>query len=257
MRWPLLTMTIEREDDVVAARQRAHRIAAELGFGVQDRTRIATAVSEIARNAYGYAGGGKVEFGIDELPTGQDFVVRVSDCGDGIADLEAILEGRYRSPSGLGIGITGARRLMDRFDLRSEAGQGTTVTLAKHLPDGARPLTGPILGEVAERVIRRPSDDPHAALRERNKELLQSLSELAEREEEARRLNAELAETNRGVVARYAQLETPAARLRAGGSRLVLQTSPPPTSACEPRRPSASGWRPTFARSRRWRPSAS
>ena len=60
MRWPLFSVRIEREDDVVAARQRARSIAEKLGFTLQDQTRIATAVSEIARNAYSYAGGGRV-----------------------------------------------------------------------------------------------------------------------------------------------------------------------------------------------------
>ena len=122
MKWPLVTLLIEREDDVVAARQRARSIAEHIGFGARDQTRIATAVSEIARNAYGYAGGGKVEYGIDRGEAGQDFLVRISDQGPGIGDLQTILSGRYESPTGLGLGIVGARRLVDSFDAASIPG---------------------------------------------------------------------------------------------------------------------------------------
>ncbi|MDB5591575.1 MAG: histidine kinase [Enterovirga sp.] len=225
MKWPMVTMPVTVEDDVVAVRQRARRIAEELGFGVQDQTRIATALSEIARNAYGYAGGGKVEFGIDEGGAGQELVLRVSDQGPGIADIQAIVDGQYRSATGLGAGIAGARRLMDRFDLRSELGRGTAVTLAKRIPAGSPALTGPKVATVAERVTRSRGDEPGVVLREQNRELLRSLAELAEREEEARRLNGELAETNRGVVALHAELETQAAQLRDAGATLERQVA--------------------------------
>ena len=94
MRWPLLTSAVEHEDDIVTVRQRVRRLAERLGFEVQDQTRIATAVSEIARNAYGYAGGGRIEYGFDQGRDGQFLVIRVSDKGPGIVELDAILEGR-------------------------------------------------------------------------------------------------------------------------------------------------------------------
>jgi anti-sigma regulatory factor (Ser/Thr protein kinase) len=92
---PIVTMTIETEGDVVAVRQRARRVAELLGFDRQDQTRIATAVSEIARNAFIYAGGGRAEF-IVETKSPQLFRIRISDRGKGIANLQAILDGQYQ-----------------------------------------------------------------------------------------------------------------------------------------------------------------
>ena len=139
----LLTVRIRQEQDVVAARQRARQLARLLGFDEQDQVRIATAVSELARNVYNYAREGEVEFAIEGQTPPQVLVVRVSDQGPGIADVDLILSGRYRSTTGMGLGILGARRLMDRFAIQSEAGQGTTITIQKLLPAARRPSCRP------------------------------------------------------------------------------------------------------------------
>lgn len=224
MRWPLVTMLVAHEEDIFSVRQRARRVAGQLGFSPADQTRLATAVSEIARNAHDYASGGRVEFGIDCDARRQFMIVRVVDQGPGIAELPAILEGRYRSTTGLGIGITGSRRLMDRFEVVTNPGAGTTVTLGKAFPDSQPALNGPAVVALAE-AMRSWNEGPQAAMREQNRELLSSLAELTEREEEARRLNAELAETNRGVVALYAELETQAGQLREAGASLESQVA--------------------------------
>src|SRR5271154_1139025 len=104
MQRPLLSMEVRLEQDVVLARQRARQVAGSLGFEAQDQTRIATAVSEIARNAFQYAGGGRVEFLADDGPA-PTLLVRVTDQGPGIKNLQAILDGRYTSPTGMGLGI--------------------------------------------------------------------------------------------------------------------------------------------------------
>src|SRR5262245_14997202 len=122
MMFSILTLPIETEADVVVTRQHARRIAELLGFQRQDQTRIATAVSEIARNAFSYAGGGYAEFALDTGKAPQLLHIRISDHGNGIADLEAILDGRYRSRDGMGLGILGARRLMDHFKVDSAPG---------------------------------------------------------------------------------------------------------------------------------------
>src|SRR5262249_43512127 len=127
----LLSVAIRYERDVVLARQRARQIAALVGFDVQDQTRIATAVSEIARNAFEYARGGRVEFQLEGSTPPQLLVVRVTDRGPGVADLAAVLDGRYRSRTGMGVGIVGARRLMDRFEITCPPGGGTTVVLTR------------------------------------------------------------------------------------------------------------------------------
>src|SRR5262249_19750364 len=126
---PLLTLEIRLEHDVVLARQRTRQVAGLLGFDVQDQTRIATAVSEIARNAFQYATGGKVEFLAEDNPP--TLLIRVRDHGPGIRDLQAILDGRYTSSTGMGLGIIGAKRLMDCFRIESESGSGTVVLLGK------------------------------------------------------------------------------------------------------------------------------
>ncbi|MCJ2131700.1 ATP-binding protein [Methylobacterium sp. E-045] len=225
MKWPLLTSSVEHEDDIIVVRQRVRGLAERLGFGIQNQTRIATAVSEIARNAYGYAGGGKVEYGVDEENGGQVLVIRILDRGPGIPHLDEILEGRYRSTTGLGIGITGSRRLMDRFEIESEVGRGTLVTFGMRLPYGSGSFSGRTLTTMAEDVARSRAEEPAIALREQNRELLRSLAELAEREDEAQRLNRELAETNRGVVALHAELEAQAALLREAGALLESQVA--------------------------------
>src|SRR5215210_6672622 len=104
----LSTMAITLEQDVVLARRRARQIGEILGLDPQDQSRVATAVSEIARNAFEYAGGGTVEFFLDSLELPRMLLVRISDRGPGIKDPEAVLSGRYQSDAGMGQGIIGA-----------------------------------------------------------------------------------------------------------------------------------------------------
>ena len=113
----IVSISIAAESDIVAVRQRARLLAEQLHFARQDQTRIATAVSEIARNAFSYGKGGRGEFFVDETDGRQLMLVRIIDQGPGIADLDAVLEGRYKSTMGLGVGITGARKLLDHFKI--------------------------------------------------------------------------------------------------------------------------------------------
>nr|QDP20917.1 response regulator [Bradyrhizobium cosmicum] len=212
--WPIVTVPIENESDVVAVRQRAHRVADMLGFERQDQTRIATAVSELARNAYGYAGGGRAEFALDAGTVPQRFAVRICDNGPGIDNLQLILDGQYRSSSGMGLGLIGARRLMDTFNIASTPGQGTIVEVGHKLPPHIAPWPRAKLTDVVSSLKKETSSDPLAALREQNRELMQNLEELRRREEESQQLNQELGDTNRGVVALYAELDGRAEQLR-------------------------------------------
>jgi signal transduction histidine kinase/CheY-like chemotaxis protein len=207
-------MAIEAEGDVVTIRQRARRIAELLGFERQDQTRIATAVSEIARNAFVYAGGGRAEFLVETKESPQLFRIRISDRGKGIADLPAVLGGQYRSQSGMGLGLVGARRLMDYFDIDSKTGEGTTVDLGHYLSARNTRITHAKITEIAATLRREDAIDPLATLRDQNRELIQSLEEIRRREEESKQLNQELGDTNRGVVALYAELDERAEQLR-------------------------------------------
>jgi len=210
----ILSLALHAERDVVLARQRARQIAGLLGFDTQDQTRIATAVSEIARNAVTYARGGKIAFRLEGATPPQVLVVEVTDEGPGIAELAGILEGRYRSPTGMGVGIVGARRLMDQFDIATRAGGGTIVALKKLLPSRA-PFVGPhAVAYIGETLAREKPHDPVEEIQQQNQELLRALEELSRRQEELVALNRELEDTNRGVVALYAELDEKADHLR-------------------------------------------
>ena len=213
MSWPIVTLALQVEADIVVVRQRAHKLAELLRFDRQDQTRIATAVSEIARNAYSYAGGGRVEFALLDGRPAQQLWIRITDRGPGIADLSAVLEGRHRSAHGMGLGITGARRLLDHFSIRSD-GSGTCVELGQRRPSRLEPITRESLRRIVATLAQQQDDNPLSALREQNRELLQSLGDLERRQGEAEQLNRELADTNRGVVALYAELDERAEQLR-------------------------------------------
>jgi signal transduction histidine kinase len=213
MTWPIISMAIEMEADIVAIRQRARRIAGVLKFDLQDQARIATAVSEICRNAFSYARGGRVEFLLEELASPQMLLIRIADKGRGIADLDAVLEGRFKSQAGMGVGITGARRLLNHF--RIETGPtGTQVELGQKLAASAPRITRESFGAAVLALSRQPDEDPLTALRQQNIELMQTLEEVRRRQEETDRLSSELDDTNRGVVALYAELEERAEQLR-------------------------------------------
>jgi signal transduction histidine kinase/CheY-like chemotaxis protein len=212
MNIPLLSVRIHHEHDIVAARQRARQIAAALGFDATEQTRIATAVSEIARNAYAYAGGGGVEYSVEGDTPPQILIVTVSDKGGGIANLEEVLAGQYRSRTGMGLGIVGTRRLMDNFSVHTGPG-GTTVSLKKMLPRRSA-LAAAKLTELAGRLAAERPKGPIEEVQQQNQELLQTLDALQARQEELERVNRELEDTNRGVVALYAELDERADHLR-------------------------------------------
>jgi signal transduction histidine kinase/CheY-like chemotaxis protein len=211
---PLSSVSLHFEYDLVAARRRARQIAALLGYQEQDQTRIATVASEIARNALRYAGGGRVEFGVETRDGASCLVLTVIDRGPGIANLEEVLSGRYRSTTGMGLGLTGARRLMDDFQVVSAPDKGTTVRMAKRLPAAAPSLSGNALGKLMDELARQRPESPLEEVQQQNAELLQALSQLNERQEELERLNQELEDTNRGVLALYAELDEKAESVR-------------------------------------------
>jgi signal transduction histidine kinase/ActR/RegA family two-component response regulator len=214
MRWPVLTNTIKYEHDVVAARRRARQIAGLLGFDAQDQSRIATAVSEIARNAFNYAEGGRVEFQVDSETTPQALLIEVKDRGPGIADLDSVLQGQYRSSTGMGLGIMGARRLMDAFEIGSSPGSGVNVLMKKYLPKRAPVVTVERIRKIADHLAAEAPQSPLEEIQQQNGELLRLLDELRRRQEDLERLNHELEDTNRGVIALYAELDEKASDLQ-------------------------------------------
>jgi signal transduction histidine kinase/CheY-like chemotaxis protein len=205
MALPLLRMEIRHEYDVVLVRQRARQIAAALKFDSQDQTRIATALSEVARNAFQYAGGGSVEFQIESPPVAA-LSITVSDKGRGIENLREILDGKYVSRTGMGLGIIGARRLMDVFTVESTS-RGTKVVLGRNLPPRFSGLSKKGLDDLLAQIESPGPSNAYEELQQQNQELLRALDELRTRQLELAQLNRELDETNRGVVALYAELD--------------------------------------------------
>jgi signal transduction histidine kinase/CheY-like chemotaxis protein len=214
MSFSILSVSIRSEYDTVAARQRARQIALLLGFDRQDQTRISTAVSEIARNAFNYAGGGRVEYLIEGRVAPQLFLIKVTDTGKGIRDLHSVLDGTYQSQTGMGLGITGARRLMDQFQIESGPTHGTTIWLKKLLPKRAPLLKQADIGKLADSLARQAPQDAFHELQHQNQELIAALEEIRARQAELMLLNRELEDTNRGVVALYAELDEKADHLR-------------------------------------------
>lgn len=215
----LVRLDLTHDRDIVAARQRARQVSALLGFDSQDQVRIATAVSELARNAIRHGGGGTVEFAVTNAPGSGSMLAQqpslqivISDRGPGIPDLDDAM----REPLGgeLKLGLVAARRLMDSFDVYSGKGRGTTITLGKLLPRRGESFNAARMAAIAKELSVNGTADAATEIEQQNQELLRSLEELRLRKEELARLNAELEDTNRGVMALYAELEERATHLR-------------------------------------------
>lgn len=127
------SVQINTEWDIVSARQHGRNLAKELGFGTVDQARIATAVSELARNIYLYASTGEIEI----APVRKDGVIGLEiiakDSGPGIKDIRQALEDGFTTSGGLGAGLPGVRRLMEEFSIESDQEQGTTIKAIKWL----------------------------------------------------------------------------------------------------------------------------
>ena len=122
---------IATDDDIVTARQEGRRLSSELGFSNTDLTLIATAISEVARNIRLYAEQGDVQLQLVRERSRDGILVIARDKGPGILDVERAMQDGYSSGGGSGLGLPGARRLMDEFEIRSKPGKGVTVTMKK------------------------------------------------------------------------------------------------------------------------------
>lgn len=207
-------VAVRYEQDIVLARQRARQIAEQLGLDKNAQTRISSAVSEIARNAFQYASGGEAEFQIRSGRGSQSFVIRINDRGPGMENLNEVLDGRYKSRTGMGRGILGSRRLMDDFLIESTPGKGTTVTLIKTLPEKFPAVNAEMVYKMAEKLRKIEPENPFVEIQQQNQELVQTLQELQMKQEELERVNQELEDTNRGVLALYAEIDEKSNRIR-------------------------------------------
>jgi len=128
---------IATEADIVAARRSGRRLAKSAGFATADLTTIATAISEVARNITSYAGQGEMTITVIEHGDRRGIEVTAEDQGPGIADIERALADGYSTGNGMGLGLPGARRLMDELTVDSIVGVGTTVVMRKWVTDAA------------------------------------------------------------------------------------------------------------------------
>jgi signal transduction histidine kinase/CheY-like chemotaxis protein len=140
-------------------------------------------------------------------------LITVADTGRGIPHLDDVLSGRYVSPTGMGRGIAGSRRLVDGFEIATGS-EGTTITLKQLLPRDAPFIDAPALLRLVEDLSQHRPAGPAAEVQRQNQELLETLAQLRLRQEELERVNRELEDTNRGVVALYAELDERADHLR-------------------------------------------
>ncbi|HXL96549.1 MAG TPA: ATP-binding protein [Streptosporangiaceae bacterium] len=125
-------LPIRTGDDIVRVRQQARVAAADCGLSLVDQTKLVTAASELARNTLIHGGGGSARIEVVKSGNGRSGVkVGFADSGPGIADMGLALTDGWTSGTGLGLGLSGARRLVDEFELTSEPGAGTTVVVIK------------------------------------------------------------------------------------------------------------------------------
>jgi serine/threonine-protein kinase RsbT len=127
-------IAVAHDSDIVTARQRARELAARVGFSGTDQTLVALAISEIARNILSYAVSGTVTLTIVDERGRRGVRIVAKDSGPGIPDVELAMRDGYSTANSLGVGLPGAKRIMDDFELSSVVGRGTTITMTKWLP---------------------------------------------------------------------------------------------------------------------------
>ena len=198
---PVLTLSIRNEADVVLVRQRARTVAELLGLPSVDQTRVATAVSEIARNALVHGRGGAARFSAGGTPPAMH--VAVEDRGTGLgASGWSLGDG---TESG-GEGLVLSRRLMDTFEIADAEGGAHGVRMSKYLPHRNAELRGEDVQAVVAALMTRPPESLLEELHQQHQELLAVLEDLTRQQESLRAANRELEATNRGVMALYNEL---------------------------------------------------
>jgi serine/threonine-protein kinase RsbT len=130
-----ILVPVSSDADVVEAREKGRELSARLGFSSIDLTLIVTAISEVARNILLYANEGEILLRLEQQDGQGRIVVVARDEGPGIPDLDMAMRDSYSTGNGLGLGLPGARRLMDEFEISSEVSKGTTVVMAKWAPE--------------------------------------------------------------------------------------------------------------------------
>lgn len=207
----ILSIKLQQGQDVVPARQRARQVAALLGFDTQDQTRLATAISEVVRETIQQTGSGRAEFRLEGKSAPQLLCICVYAQGVRARAFARALQ--VEADWSHFVSLAGAQRLVDRFQIEATT-DGLLLCLRKILPKNAPFVTNGRLNDMIGLLARQQFHDPVEEVQRQNQELLQTLETLRERQEELVRLNRELEDTNRGVVALYAELDEKADHLR-------------------------------------------
>ncbi|NML30297.1 sensor histidine kinase [Paraburkholderia antibiotica] len=229
---PLLhTMPLDGELATVAARRVARELGEALGFAMQDRTRIATSVLEVARAVLAATRAGRVEFLCDDASEPQSLLIRFVAPATPLARFTTPPPASVEVPAApAALGVLAAQRLMDVCSFDDIAGDAV-LTLARHLPEQAPRVTDATLRAAARAsTVNAPlaADASVEEVQRQNRELAAALADLYERNDELVRLTRELEDTNRGVVALYAELDERALHLRRADeakSRFLSNTS--------------------------------
>lgn len=196
----LFTVSVRSELDVIASRLRARQITALCAFGVHEQTRIATAVSELARDAFMYAAGGKVSFFVGSVGTGQSLIIAIDDLGAAVDTFERILVGDAEQPGPKSGGILAARRLMDRCDVVTGS-HGTRIVLVKAFPAQVPLLDARDIDLAISQLAALPSNVALSEAHQQNRELTSALAALQAKQQELLEVTACLERTNRQVEA--------------------------------------------------------
>lgn len=146
MQKPALDIRLEIRStiDIVTARQQGRELALELGFAGSEITLIAAAISEIARNILDHAKRGEITFAVTLKDARQCLQIIAQDQGPGITDIPRAMQYGYSTRGGLGVGLPGAKWLMDEFEIESSVGEGTKVTMRKWIKNGNHKLTSAV-----------------------------------------------------------------------------------------------------------------
>lgn len=125
------TYSLKSASDVLAARQRVRLWTSDMKFSLVEQTKIVTAASELARNTVQHGGGGTMTLALIEKGTRQGMALTFEDKGPGIADLEQALRDGFTTTGGMGLGLSGSKRLMNQFEIQSKVGEGTRITVTR------------------------------------------------------------------------------------------------------------------------------
>jgi signal transduction histidine kinase len=199
---------VRREGDIVKVRERVRRLAREIGFDSTTQIKITTAVSEVTRNIYEYAKSGAISLSLAERELDFGLLVMARDDGPGIdeATLRSIMRGNYQSSSGLGVGLSGTRKLMDEFDIQTKPNEGTRVTLVKWMPRGLAEDVKSRIEELRAHLGEDVEDSMVEELQRQNRDFVKILGELEDKREQLEELNRQLNKTNQELNEANAKL---------------------------------------------------